>query len=168
MEEIFIIKKNIDDIYNRVFNGEKDISNDLDIEISRLLKYENKLNHLEEDINKTNFLVEDISNKIRLIYEMLQLQTDSSLSIEILREQLKILEIKKFNIENNYVMGILKIDELNEFKDILFSFRKKLYAIQINDDILLEIAKMKSKIQHFDTYILEDEEILKQSYENSN
>ena len=51
---------------------------------------------------------------------------------------------------------------------MLFQFRNTLYAIPINDDNLLEIAKMKSKIQHFNTYVLEDEEILKQAYKNSN
>jgi hypothetical protein len=78
------------------------------------------------------------------------------------------LEIKKFNIENSYIMGMVRIDDINLFKDELFQFRNMLYAIPISDSNLLEIAKMKSKIQHFNTEILEDEEILKQAYENSN
>ena len=43
-----------------------------------------------------------------------------------------------------------------------------LYAIPISDNNLLEIAKMKSKIQHFNTQILEEEDILRAAYENSN
>jgi hypothetical protein len=43
-----------------------------------------------------------------------------------------------------------------------------LYAIPISDNNLLEIAKMKSKIQHFNTQVLEDEEVLRTAYDNSN
>ena len=78
------------------------------------------------------------------------------------------IEIKKFNIENSYIMGIVKIEDINIFKDELFQFRNMLYAIPISDNNLLEIAKMKSKIQHFNTEILEDEDILRVAYENSN
>ena len=65
-------------------------------------------------------------------------------------------------------MGILKVADIDSFKEHLFQFRNLLYAITISDSNLLEIAKMKSKIQHFNTEILEDEDILKQAYENSN
>ena len=57
---------------------------------------------------------------------------------------------------------------INLFKDELFQFRNMLYAIPISDNNLLEIAKMKSKIQHFNTEILEDEDILRVAYANSN
>ena len=65
-------------------------------------------------------------------------------------------------------MNVLKIGDIDSFKDELFHFRNLLYAITISDSNLLEIAKMKSKIQHFNTEILEDEDILKQAYDNSN
>ena len=73
-----------------------------------------------------------------------------------------------FNIENSYIMGMVRIDDINIFKDELFQFRNMLYAIPISDNNLLEIAKMKSKIQHFNTQVLEDEEVLRTAYDNSN
>ena len=85
-----------------------------------------------------------------------------------LRNEFRMIEMKRFNIVNNYVMGIVKISDVNSFKDNLFNFRNKLYAIPINDDNLLEIAKMKSKIQHYNTEVLEDEELLRLAYSNSN
>ena len=33
---------------------------------------------------------------------------------------------------------------------------------------LLEVAKMKSKLQHYNTEVLEDEELLRLAYSNSN
>ena len=83
-----------------------------------------------------------------------------------IREDFKDLEIKKFNIINSYIMGVLKIEEINEFKNELF--RDMLYAIPISDDNILEIASLKSKVQHFNTEVLEDEEILRVAYQNSN
>ena len=65
-------------------------------------------------------------------------------------------------------MGIIKIEDINSFKQELFQFRDMLYAITISDSNLLEIAKMKSKVQHFNTEILEDEDILRVAYANSN
>ena len=90
------------------------------------------------------------------------------MTIENLRNEFRMIEMKRFNIVNNYVMGIVKISDVNSFKDNLFNFRNKLYAIPINDDNLLEIAKMKSKIQHYNTEVLEDEELLRLAYSNSN
>ena len=89
---------------------------------------------------------------------------DTRVTSELLHK----LEIKRFNIENSYVMGIIRIEDINSFGDELFQFRNMLYAIPISDNNLLEIAKMKSKIQHFNTEILEDEDILRVAYENSN
>jgi len=85
-----------------------------------------------------------------------------------LREQFKQIEILRFNIMNNYVMGIVKIEEIDMFRDILFTFRDILYEYETTEDTLLEIAKMKSMIQHYNTEVLEDEDVLKIAYDNSN
>lgn len=85
-----------------------------------------------------------------------------------IREDFKALEIKKFNIINSYIMGVVKIEEIDVFKNELFRFRDMLYAIPISDDNILEIASLKSKVQHFNTEVLEDEEILRVAYQNSN
>lgn len=85
-----------------------------------------------------------------------------------IREDFKALEIKKFNIINSYIMGVVKIEEIVVFKNELFRFRDMLYAIPISDDNILEIASLKSKVQHFNTEVLEDDEILRVAYQNSN
>ena len=85
-----------------------------------------------------------------------------------LRTEFQVLELKRFPIVNNYVMGIVKISEIKEFKDLLFSFRDKLYAISVSDSNLIEFAKMKSMVQHYNTEVLEDENILEMAYDNVN
>ena len=88
--------------------------------------------------------------------------------VNSLRTEFQVLEYKRFQIVNNYVMGIVKISEIKEFKDLLFGFRDKLYAIAISDDYIVEIAKMKSMVQHYNTEILEDENMLEMAYSNVN
>ena len=83
-----------------------------------------------------------------------------------LRTEFQVLELKRFQIVNNYVMGIVKISEIKEFKDLLFSFRDKLYAISVSDSNLIEFAKMM--VQHYNTEVLEDENILEMAYDNVN
>lgn len=78
------------------------------------------------------------------------------------------LEIEHFNIINSYIMGMVSVADINRFQAILDDFRTKLYELEVNDDNLLEIAKMKSVVQHYNTEILEDEEVLKVAYSNSN
>lgn len=78
------------------------------------------------------------------------------------------LEIEHFNIINSYIMGMISVADINKFQAILDDFRTKLYELEVNDDNLLEIAKMKSVVQHYNTEILEDEEVLKVAYSNSN
>lgn len=86
--------------------------------------------------------------------------------IEKLREDFINIEIQHFNITNCYIMGIVKIEDINRFKEALDNFRTNLYEFETNDENLLEIANMKSKIQHFNTEILEDEEVLSVAYRN--
>lgn len=90
------------------------------------------------------------------------------LTLENIEEEFEKITIKRFEIINNYVMGIVRKEEIDAFRDTLFAFRKVLYAIPISDSNLLKIAKMKSKIQHFETEVLEDEEVLRVAYQNSN
>ena len=103
-----------------------------------------------------------------LMYEILDVKKDNLLTLEHLSDEFHRLEIKRFNIENSYVMGMIRIEDINSFGDELFKFRNMLYAIPISDNNLLQIAQMKSKIQHFNTEILEDEDILRVAYANSN
>lgn len=91
---------------------------------------------------------------------------DNNLTIEYLRRKFEILKTKRFNIINSYIMGIVKISDIEAFGEHLNRFREQLYKIEITDEILLEVAKMKSQIQHFNTEVMEDEDVLKMAYDN--
>lgn len=108
------------------------------------------------------------NQKVNLIYKLCPPENQNPISLEELQIEFKTIEFIQFNINNNFVLGIVTVDEIESFKKILFGFKNKLYAIPISDTNLLEIAKMKSKIQHYETNILEDEDILKTAYNNSN
>ncbi len=88
--------------------------------------------------------------------------------MEVLRKEFKFLELKRFEIVSNYVTGMVRVSDIEDFKEKLFGFRDKLYAISISDDNLIEIAKMKSVVQHLNTEVLEDEDILAIAYQNEN
>ncbi len=89
------------------------------------------------------------------------------LEMEEIETALLELELMKFKIMENYVKGILTKKEIDEFRTRLFTFKDALYVIPISDSNLLKVAKMKSKIQHFETEVLEDEEVLRCAYANS-
>ena len=168
MNNALIIKDKLDNLYNEVLNGRQDVfeeSDKLILEILSLKEIDYQDNDEKEQVNE---LIHSFIDKINLMYELLDVKKDNLLTLEHLQEEFHKLEIKRFMIENTYVMGMIKVEEINCFKEELFSFRNMLYAIPISDSNLLDIAKMKSKIQHFNTEILEDEDILRQAYENSN
>lgn len=168
MDGILRIKDNLDNLYNKIVNGKEDLLDELDAILVEILKYDDLSMYEDSEVEQIISMINSFTEKINLMYELLDVQRNNMYTLEYLREEFKKLEIKKFNIENSYVMGILTVDDLESFRELLFQFRNTLYAIPINDDNLLEIAKMKSKIQHFNTYVLEDEEILKLAYKNSN
>lgn len=168
MNGILLIKDKLDNLYNRITTGNEDLLNELDSILVDILKYDDLSIYDVDEAEQIISMINSFTEKINSMYELLDVQINNMYTLEYLREEFKKIEIKKFNIENSYVMGIITVNDLNAFKEMLFQFRNTLYAIPINDDNLLEIAKMKSKIQHFNTYVLEDEEILKQAYKNSN
>lgn len=168
MNDALIIKDKLDNLYNQVLNGKQDIFIESDKIMIDILKLKDTTIEDKDEYEFVDGLIHSFVEKINLMYEILDVKKDNLLTLEHLDEEFHKLEIKKFNIENSYIMGMIKIDDINLFKDELFQFRNMLYAIPISDSNLLEIAKMKSKIQHFNTQILEDEDILRVAYENSN
>ena len=90
------------------------------------------------------------------------------LTIEHLRKKFEILKTKRFNIINSYIMGQVTVADIEAFGKELNKFREELYSIEITDEILLEVAKMKSQVQHFNTEIMEDEDVLRMAYGNQN
>ena len=93
---------------------------------------------------------------------------DDNLTIEYLRKKFEILKTKHFNIINSYIMGQVTVSDIEAFGKDLNKFREQLYSIEITDEILLEVAKMKSQVQHFNTEIMEDEDVLRMAYGNQN
>lgn len=88
------------------------------------------------------------------------------MNIENLREEFIELEKFRFNIINCYIMGILKKTDVDRFQQALQVFREKLYSFTYSEENILEVAKMKSMVQHFNTEIIEDEDVLKMAYSN--
>jgi hypothetical protein len=168
MKDILVLKDRLDVLYNEVVSGNKGILDDLDSLLLEILKYDDLSLYNEEEIEQITLMIRFFTEKINIIYSLLDVDNDNLLTIDNIRNEFKLLEMKRFNIVNSYVMGIVKIEDINLFRDALFQFRDMLSVIPISDDNILEIARMKSKIQHFNTEVLEDEDMLKQAYSNSN
>lgn len=168
MKDILVLKDKLDILYTEVLNGNENVIDELDVLLLEILKYDDLSMYSDEEVEQIILMIKAFTEKVNLIYDLLEIKKDKLLTIDNLRNEFNLLEIKRFNIVNNYVMGMVKTSDIEMFKDELFRFRDMLYAIPISDDNLIEIAKMKSKVQHFNTEVLEDEEILKQAYANSN
>lgn len=154
----------LDKIYAEAVNGNtkvKDRINRLTIEILRFAEEE-----LTDEIIALAIVA--FNQKVDLIYKICTPEFEDTNDLSQIRIDFSELEIKQFEINNNYILGTLTTIEIDKFRNKLFTFRDKLYAIEISDNNIVEIAKMKSKIQHYETEILEDEEILSQAYKNSN
>ena len=89
------------------------------------------------------------------------------IDLEYLRKEFRVIEILRFNIVSNYVTGMVNANDIEEFRKKFFTFREHLYGFETTEETLLEIAKMKSKLQHYNTEVLEDEELLKVAFSNS-
>lgn len=165
--KILNLVKEIDSLYDELISSNKDISEALDKLLLEILVYEDMQGIDLEDSLVIDKAIKAISYKVELIYSVLNTKRDK-VTLEDLREEFIELEKLRFETINKYVMGIVKILDIEQFKDKLFEFRKRLYAISISDNNILEIAKMKSKVQHFNTEVLEDEEVLRVAYSNSN
>ena len=168
MQGILELKNRLDNLYNRVVIDNEDVLILMDELLVEIIKYENLDGYNDEEVELIVSLICSFSEKANIIYDLLDIKRDNLLTIENLKNEFRIIEMNRFNIVNSYVMGNIKISDVEKFKDDLFSFRNKLYAIPINDDNLLDVAKMKSKLQHYNTEVLEDEELLRLAYSNSN
>jgi len=158
----------LDNIYNRVIDGDIDVLNEIDELIIKILQYDDKTLYSDDDNQLLKKIINAFSTKVDLIFRIISLKTDENIDMAKARKTFNYLEAKRFEIINNFMIGTVTKDDIDSFKDELFSFRKSLYAIPISDNNIIEIAKMKSKIQHFETEVLEDEDVLKVAYENSN
>ena len=83
-----------------------------------------------------------------------------------IEEELLSIEKDRYNILNDYILGIISINRVRDFGRKLEILKIHLDKIEIDEDNLYKIASIKSKIQHFYTEIMEDEELLKVAYSN--
>lgn len=165
--KILNLVKEIDLLYAEVISSNKDVTEQLDKLLLEMLVYEDIDSIDEEERKLIVKAIKAISDKVELIYSILNTNRDG-VTIDNLREEFLNIEKLRFETVNKYVMGIVQVIDIEQFKERLFDFRKNLYAIPISDNNILEIAKMKSKVQHFNTEVLEDEEVLRVAYSNSN
>lgn len=84
-----------------------------------------------------------------------------------LQNELIIIEKEHYIIMDSYIKGMLLYEDIRRFEKLLFSFRTALFSYIPNDEELLVVAKMKSKVQHYNTDVLEDEDVLNLAYKNS-
>lgn len=154
----------LDKLYLEVVNGNKNYQDRLDALIIDVLSFK------EEDLSDEiiAMVIVAFNQKVNLITKISPLIPTVPITLAAARDEFQQIEFQQFQINNNYILGTLTIIDIESFKEKLFAFRDKLYAIPISDSNIIEIAKMKSKIQHYETEILEDEDILKVAYQNSN
>ena len=81
--------------------------------------------------------------------------------IEELRKDFISLEREHYIIINNYITKKVTKEEYKNFTVKLFKFREKLDNYQSKPEEIYEVAGMKSRVQHYITDTVEDEEILK-------
>ena len=86
------------------------------------------------------------------------------MNLDLIQKEFNELQSKHFNLVNSYIMGKVNKADYKEFTIALFSLRKKLDEYKPKDDEIMTIAQMKSRIQHFITDSIEDEEILKSMF----
>lgn len=168
LDNIFTLLRDIDGLYNKVLNGNKNVVDQLDDLMVKILEYDDLSSYNNGEVEVISLVIKNFTDKVNLIYKLLDLSIKKEITLEELEEEFRQIELKRFETVNRYVMGLIMVDDIERFKNDLFSFRERLYAIQINDNNLLKIARMKSKVQHFDTEILEDEDVLRVAYQNSN
>lgn len=154
----------LDKLYFEVVNGNKNYQDRLDALIIDVLSFK------EEDLydEVIAMTIVAFNQKVNLITKISPLTLTIPITLDTARDEFQQLEFQQFQINNSYILGTLTVADIDSFRDKLFAFRDKLYAIPISDSNIIEIAKMKSKIQHYETEILEDEDILKVAYQNSN
>ena len=81
--------------------------------------------------------------------------------IEELKKEFLHLEKEHFYIINNYITNKVTKEEYKNFTVKLFKFREKLDSYKPKPEEIYEVAGMKSRVQHYITDTVEDEEILK-------
>lgn len=88
------------------------------------------------------------------------------MKIDDIRNEFLLIEAEHFKILNDYILGVVKIKQIDEFKKKIMDFRDVLDHYEYKEEELIEVARMKSSVQHYITDSLEDDNVLKQAYAN--
>lgn len=159
------ILSNINRMYIDVLNGSLIDDNLLEEFNSELLSISLKdFKTQEQDVLSS--VVTSSLEQYNLIKYVLCKRKNNEISIDVLRREFVIIESEHFNILNNYVQGVLMKNQIDSYYDVWKKFKEKLYQYEPSEDEIMEIAKMKSKMQHFSTDIFEDEDVLSIAYSN--
>lgn len=118
----------------------------------------------EQDILSS--VVTSSLEQFNLIKYVLCKRKNNEVTFDILRSEFVFVEAEHFNILNSYVQGNLMKNQIDLYYDMWQKFREKLYQYEPLENEIMEVAKMKSKVQHFSTDIFEDEEVLSIAYSN--
>ncbi len=137
------------------FNTLKDIHKEL-----TMLKDEIKESENEELVKKVLGICNEEINLITF------LNNEYCKGIDYIRKSFLELEKAHYQVTNKYITGVILPSDIKDFEKILGGFKTILYKHNPIEENVMEIAKMKSKVQHFTTEILEDEDVLKIAYEN--
>ena len=87
-------------------------------------------------------------------------------NIEEINTDYQELMKKHFKIANDYVMGIVTKNDVDDFGKFLSEMRHAIELIEMTEENMFFIAEIKSKLQHYYTEIMEDEELLSIAYGN--
>ena len=167
IEKALQLLRDIDCLYVEVIEGNKDVLEKMDDSMLLLFDFYDLDAYSSKDREIVELVISSFHTKVDLINKLLDYK-DETITIDNLRNEFNQVEAKRFEVDNHYVKNIVTVEEIEEFKDLLFSFRDRLYAIPISDSNLFEIAKMKSKVQHYNTEVLEDENLFQVAYQNQN
>ncbi len=170
LSDILALLSKLDKIYDEVIQGNKDLTKVTDL-MNQMVICLDKIDFLDDKKRNVSLkAIQSFNSKIELIYDLIDLDyfKPSDLGLDNLRKQMDYLELKRYEIMNKYVLGTLKKEEIDFFEEELGAFRARVYEFVPAEEEIMDIAKMKSKIQHLNTEVLEDEEVLRVAYENSN
>ena len=152
----------INAIYDDVLNKKMDSYDKLNDIYKEINVLSNEIRSSDEIVKRIVNLCSEEIKIINYVYKNLNVDIDD------LRKQFMDVEKNHFEITNKYIKGVITKSDIDEFGNVLNNFKDVLYIFTYNDENMIEVAKMNSKIQHYVTEILEDEEVLKIAYQNSN
>jgi len=160
----------LDKVYEQILQGNYDVLDKLQAVVDAAVSFQ------EMDTDSPSYplfqeFLRAFESKVELIYKLLEIDNGDSLkeySFADLQKKMATLEMKHFEYVQKAMFEQLTMGEYEEFRTMLEDFRNILDKFQSDENNLLEIAGMKSRVQHFITDFLEDEEILKCVYKSEN